>query len=154
MIYFVSRFDNLQEEMKRMRPSHLHVRGHQRTGSNLSNISMESEMSVSTTVSDDVTRPNGDDVSEVSVEAQWVCIMLQSWVQFVPQDFGYGSGRRQHTPKIQAMQAHALTAHVPSEKSPAPPPPSDLSTPATSTPKPAGKVRTLLSGLNQTKLTV
>ena len=70
MICFVSRFDNLQEEMKRMRPSHLNVRGHQRTGSNLSNISMESEMSVSTTVSDDVTRPNGDDVSEVSVEAQ------------------------------------------------------------------------------------
>ena len=51
--------------MKRTRPSHLAVRGHQRTGSNLSNISIESEMSVSTTVSDDVTRANGDDVSEV-----------------------------------------------------------------------------------------
>ena len=49
-------YRNLQEEMKLLSPPHPGVRGHRRTASNVSNISIESEMSVSTNVSgDDVT---------------------------------------------------------------------------------------------------
>ena len=79
------RFENLQEEMKLVsRHQHPGVRGHRRTPSNVSNVSIESEMSVSTNLSDETSRTAatvssglgpGDDASE---------------------DQGYGSGRRQN----------------------------------------------------------
>ena len=96
------------------RHQHPGVRGHRRTPSNVSNVSIESEMSVSTNLSDETSRTAatvssglgpGDDVSE---------------------DQGYGSGRRQN----QRLQRSASDR----QKPPLPPtsqqPPQQVSPPA------------------------